>query len=1620
MLNQNVVDDMNSVLPKEIFENIYEKEYKGEQAYHRINQDLNSELETKDSYRGREVLEMLQNAEDQGSKYVLISVNTEKKEILFVNGGIPFSKKGFDAILYAKTSPKIGNLSSIGNKGLGFRSILNWGDQVDIYSRHVHCSFSAEIALKKWDALKENFRKQNQIENLKEVEENLRKQKLSGKVISAPISIFAVPDYESYDSLNFDCLSDISNDFATVIKVRYKDSEEKSILQQIESSLTTETLLFLNNIKQIIVKINGEKRCVSVDSEDSLVKEISKDSGNKIPMRDFLEIKKIKTKDRNDSKEWLVVKETGVYAKESVEMEVYKDDDLYSNSVVESVQIEKKYQVGVAVNISEFNASKTNPLFSYFATQVNTGLPCILHGTFFLSPDRKHLEDNNEYNKWLQNRIGERLCSFAEYLASNQQKLGLDKWLPYDILCFKAAPSNSLETLKNYLNANWSLTCVLPTLNDNYKKKEHVCWYSEEFANLIFNEKDYIESGFGNHLIPDFSKHIEGSQLDANFAEKIDAVSKKINQKYDCVEENYDHRIALLDALKNANYQCENKFKLGIVVDENKNLLIPNAESKIYVNTGVQINNPPAVLKFRYVSKKMVELLKAKWSTDDRGVTSILQKYIDITPADIALIKQKVSNVLYEEPEENDYKAIIKSLFRTSDLHFLTRCTIDGISFEPYDNDVDALFLMAQDGHYYPASSMILEDDTDGNNQNFYGKIGKRWKIFEKVSEWMNILGTEDSNAVKKFFISTLGVSECVPKKPVGVKKDDCAIANAFDGTLKAVTYHYFNEKIKDYRQWNVAYVPDVEFLSELRNEAHLSLDDIFAVIMRDSLARKSLLNNKLYYSLNTVIYNETMDYGYSAKMLRPFFESEFKNIIVSNRKDLVSSIAESSQSTESDVENGLVYLGAFRTEEDLSMEGLYQRMADVAERILEGKRLSVQTEYKKIRELIKKRKDRHPEEIPEIPGYLSNRSLRFVVKHENRQKVVSARDVYYWDNDKFPKKILDKYPKLMIGSRVGEDSVKEIFGVKLMKNVSFTILPTSKINENLTHSIKMNLIERFPFLLAVRCADADSLANKKLFSDALMGMEITGYTECEYTECENSESTNVGESNRMEIGDLLVDNETKCHICSTADDYESAVKDPKFCESLVEFLCIKLMAAESNWFDAIRTVIKNSKTENNYYLKREYPEKSYWSEINKALGLPKDESDFWNVVTKELGKTPLESDSLVDRGKRLAYIEETFDVSLRSRFREKLPMIDAMSGDDQLWLLKTLGVKRIDSLDNTEKIKDLYKEWLDSLRNNYSRAYFAYLRKQITLNIGNQPNEVESFLKKVEDFKSNDIFVNIPNECQENLYNYTEFKKLVREKIQAVLPVQCDDLDTLKEESSDILPQYEAILAEYNRTKDSLEPEIMTYAYFDGFEEVFTKKIKEKNCETDEKKQLESETGITEKKVDSTKVQGSLVFLDSGKWTSGDSSVAGRSARKSHSKQGPFADSRTLAQKGRKAEQIVRDKFNESSDYKIVNEWSTNLNPSGDNGKHRDLDYKIANKPDEIRYLEIKSSSNGQFIMSSGEYEFATNKDNVDKYDIALVDDEENVTVLKSPFKNDKLSLKPDSYVGKVSVIEG
>ena len=83
-------------------------------------------------YRGRAILELLQNAHDvlgqrdsghrRQVSFVLNS-SSEQPELLIANSGRPFRREDFSGICQLAQSPKDPD-KSVGNKGLGFRSVL--------------------------------------------------------------------------------------------------------------------------------------------------------------------------------------------------------------------------------------------------------------------------------------------------------------------------------------------------------------------------------------------------------------------------------------------------------------------------------------------------------------------------------------------------------------------------------------------------------------------------------------------------------------------------------------------------------------------------------------------------------------------------------------------------------------------------------------------------------------------------------------------------------------------------------------------------------------------------------------------------------------------------------------------------------------------------------------------------------------------------------------------------------------------------------------------------------------------------------------------------------------------------------------------------------------------------------------------------------------------------------------------------------------------------------------------------------------------------------------------------------------------------------------------------------
>ncbi len=93
-------------------------------------------------YRGRAVLELLQNAHDvlafgpsDDPRLIsfVLNLSPEQPELLIANSGRPFRREDFSGICQLAQSPKDPN-KSVGNKGLGFRSVLELTTRPEVWS----------------------------------------------------------------------------------------------------------------------------------------------------------------------------------------------------------------------------------------------------------------------------------------------------------------------------------------------------------------------------------------------------------------------------------------------------------------------------------------------------------------------------------------------------------------------------------------------------------------------------------------------------------------------------------------------------------------------------------------------------------------------------------------------------------------------------------------------------------------------------------------------------------------------------------------------------------------------------------------------------------------------------------------------------------------------------------------------------------------------------------------------------------------------------------------------------------------------------------------------------------------------------------------------------------------------------------------------------------------------------------------------------------------------------------------------------------------------------------------------------------------------------------------------
>lgn len=388
----------------------------------------NIEQQNIESYNGRQLLEMIQNADDACEKATNknISISLKNGYLTISNNGESFSEGGFRSILYSNASPKVKQQNKIGQKGLGFRSILSWADEVVISSGGVKVAFSQRIAREFLDELREN------IPTLSEFIAAIGN-------VEHPIAILRIPRL-------LDCDTSDSNEFDTVISIKLKNKVLEDVQKQINRTIDKETLVFLNNVE-----------CIEIDSPERKI------SFRKTYTNPNLVTVESITNGQTDSRTWQLSKLNGSYKN-------------------------KNYELGIAWN-EQLNDDR-NVVFSYFSTKVRFQFPALLHGTFELSSDRNQLvNDTSGHNAFLIGKLAELLVNTALQISATCTKAN---YQPLKLLNIDFDNIDAIFNeykLKESLHEQIKKNTLFPTVNNTYiTHTENPVNYSLPIAEIISGE----------------------------------------------------------------------------------------------------------------------------------------------------------------------------------------------------------------------------------------------------------------------------------------------------------------------------------------------------------------------------------------------------------------------------------------------------------------------------------------------------------------------------------------------------------------------------------------------------------------------------------------------------------------------------------------------------------------------------------------------------------------------------------------------------------------------------------------------------------------------------------------------------------------------------------------------------------------------------------------------------------------------------------------------------------------------------------------------------------------------------------------------------------------------------
>ncbi|MBQ6177483.1 MAG: DUF3883 domain-containing protein [Bacteroidales bacterium] len=1449
----------------------------------RLRQDLRLEVDIQNNYRGREVFELLQNADDANSTWAGVSVDGD--DVIVCNGGEPFSVSGFMSIMMPYSSSKYGKAGEgkIGHKGLGFRSVLNWTDAVDIQSGGVQVSFSRDYAGRLWnDEVKDRIGEPLST-LLTDYANNVCKRDVPIPVLSIPSKLEKIVDGH------------------TRITLSIKQELNSEIVGQIRG-LDAHLLLFLRHLKEI----NLPDRKLTISREEV-------ESGYLLVV-----IEDCPSNGSSKKEHWLV------HAKQG--------SDAFG-----------AYELAIAYPMlgTEY---KGGAVYSFFPTQIMLDLPCIVNGTFELDSSRNNITTPMPQNSFMMDKIAVAMGELSEYLVSHQQ-YRKDVWDAFRLLDMKDTTVPALKDLYTGLKKQKQERSVFPVARreDVFKKWSEVCALSEDLASCLVDNGIEQEHSLSNHLAPRFSEFVTEET-------EIPVTSEMLeNYAGQCAD---DELARLIHALFKSGYRSEEKLR--ILRGDKGSLLENNA----HFADGARFDQLPSFVPINYVNKSLHSALLAysDWynyqENKNRNLRDSLKDFIDVSVADFHTVKASISRL--SNLSKQQYSELIVSLFLT----YKNRKKDPVEAFDPFFH----LKLMAADGHYYEATTLVWEGDGHSD----------RWKpYFDNL--WYDALQVSQKDELRDFFVGFLNVSNFIPKEYVFFGDDQDYLKQLMEQN-RSLEFGRFcrDEEIKKKNlNWAFRILP--EFFEDGPEPVSL--------FMKDVACRELLLMKQPIFYWQSKSRQMELPISYMSFQWKRNSD-QYKELVLSELKDswLIQQYGSLGVGGELECKKILLALGARNRYEDFSVKELY----DQFRKIEEGSGPSgVMRKYQLIRRALDTKFKESPISVEERDKYLAGVSL-FAVQNGRIVKCEYGKvDIYYWDNDCFPSNILSRLPKLYIGNRIGAESVSKVFGVKRAEEIEF-IVKTSESNacKDLEEELKSYLTKRIPYLLAARCknsiGDIDSYKHT-LYDDVVFQIRTDVRIESMVLGSGEIPMFSMINGYREKAVFYL---RCPARLSLSAVVQAALTQGVDFWENIAEAICIALDVRGDDSMSSFRNILKGTLEEIEILRRKEIP-LDIWEQTLRSLSMSENELGFWQYVSSDLDWAK----TLADPMTRADKIKDRFGYSGFSELygNARMPELSEIRESETVYcFLKELAEKEPkldvlhhlpwDSGDSSEGLSSYYLSILEGIRDDQHLAFSDNLYNSLI----NDPARQKDYLSLVDNYWNGDYMRTISEELKFTFSEDVEVLKSYQLKIGETFGFSWVEEGLSKAPMGvDFLSDYQALLQEYPFLETSYLPlATRSLLLFPNNYTEIEQRVRAfvQDEEKKDRAALENTVAVS---------IGSFHFFlppESGRGNGTGAIVSERAQRRS----------------GRRAEQMVTDYLEkELHEVKNLKAWHKDLNPTGNDAKHYDFTYEYKGK---TRYLEVKSMSGSRIIMSKGEYKFA--KEHPDSYDLAIVSGDQ-VTVWMHPFKD-------------------